>query len=205
MEQRSARLWRIGWIRAGRRARTGRLAHSGAMRVLVEWQHLASPSRGTRMINDRQIVLSWNRDSDPTFLRSREWLVTNGLGGLPRAHWLAFPHANITDCSSQPGVTQGRHILISRCDECVTINDRQMHLGGAEYDSERFEGEVASVLEGIPAGPSHRRVDLRACRRGVREIHRDGAQPEHGVRAIHGCCKVRDSTAGAAVRFFSPS
>ena len=29
------------------------------------------------MIRDRQIVLSWNRDSDPSFLRSREWLVTN--------------------------------------------------------------------------------------------------------------------------------
>ena len=43
------------------------------------------------MIRDRQIVLSWNRDSDPSFLRGREWLVTNGLGGYASGTLAGIP------------------------------------------------------------------------------------------------------------------
>ena len=46
-----------------------------------------------------QIVLRWDRDSDPLALRSREWLVTNGLGGYASGTSRAFPRASITDCS----------------------------------------------------------------------------------------------------------
>ncbi|HEY0941816.1 MAG TPA: amylo-alpha-1,6-glucosidase [Steroidobacter sp.] len=94
------------------------------------------------MIRDRQIVLTWNKDSDPSFLRNREWLLTNGLGGYASGTLAGIParkyHGLFVPNLASP---KGRHILISRCDECLTINGRQLHLGGAEYEAERFEGE----------------------------------------------------------------
>jgi predicted glycogen debranching enzyme len=100
------------------------------------------------MIRDRQIVLHWDRNSDPTFLRSREWLLTNGLGGYSSGTLAGIParkyHGLFVPNLASP---KGRHILISRCDECVTIEGRQMHLGGAEFPEERFEGESHLFLK----------------------------------------------------------
>jgi len=94
------------------------------------------------MIRDRQLVMNWNRDSDPALLRSREWLITNGLGGYASGTLAGIParkyHGLFVPNLAMP---KGRHILISRCDECLTINGRRMHLGGAEYEAEHFEGE----------------------------------------------------------------
>jgi predicted glycogen debranching enzyme len=99
------------------------------------------------MIRDRQIVLSWNRDSDPAFLRNREWLLTNGLGGYASGTLAGIParkyHGLFVPNLAAP---KGRHILISRCDECLTINGRRLHLGGAEFEAERFEGDSHQFL-----------------------------------------------------------
>jgi predicted glycogen debranching enzyme len=100
------------------------------------------------MIRDRQIVLNWDRSNDPAFLRSREWLLTNGLGGYSSGTLAGIParkyHGLFVPNLATP---KGRHILISRCDEWVTINGRRMHLGGAEFPEGRFEGESHLFLK----------------------------------------------------------
>src|SRR3954464_11617508 len=100
------------------------------------------------MIRDRQLVWSWNPDSDPAYLRSREWLLTNGLGGYSSGTLAGMParkyHGLFVPNLASP---KGRHILISRCDECVTINGRKLFLGGAEFAQERFEGESHTLLK----------------------------------------------------------
>jgi predicted glycogen debranching enzyme len=100
------------------------------------------------MIRDRQIILNWDRGNDPAFLRSREWLLTNGLGGYASGTLAGIParkyHGLFVPNLASP---KGRHILISRCDEWVTIDGRRMHLGGAEFAEERFEGESHLFLK----------------------------------------------------------
>ena len=43
------------------------------------------------MIRDRQILMNWQRGNDPAFLRSREWLLTNGLGGYSSGTLAGIP------------------------------------------------------------------------------------------------------------------
>ncbi len=116
-------------------------------------------------IQGRQIVLTWHRDRDPLELRRREWLITNGLGGYASGTIAGIPtrkyHGLFVPNLAAP---KGRHIMISRCDECVVTPTRQLHLGGAEFEDERFVGDVAPLPEGVPARSPHRRVDFRASR-----------------------------------------
>ncbi|HLU77879.1 MAG TPA: amylo-alpha-1,6-glucosidase [Burkholderiales bacterium] len=85
------------------------------------------------------IQIDWRAGDDPVQLRTREWLVTNGLGGFAsgtllgpatrRYHGLFVP--NLAD-------PEGRYVLISRLDEEVIAGDTRVHLGGAEYLDERL-------------------------------------------------------------------
>lgn len=96
----------------------------------------------------REIVLPWNNDRDPVWLRSREWLITNGLGGYAsgsiagilsrKYHGLFVP--NLTD-------PKGRHLMISRCDEIVTRGEQRFHLGGAELPDATVTGETHRYLQ----------------------------------------------------------
>ncbi len=98
-------------------------------------------------IKERSIVLRWDRDRDPLELRRREWLITNGLGGYAsgtisgihtrKYHGLFVPNL---------AAPKGRHIMISRCDESVVTPERQVHLGGAEFEHEHFVGESHRYL-----------------------------------------------------------
>lgn len=100
------------------------------------------------MIRDRQIILHWDRNNDPAFLRNREWLLTNGLGGYSSGTLAGIParkyHGLFVPNLASP---KGRHILISRCDERVSIHGRSIHLGGAEFPEQRFEGESHALLK----------------------------------------------------------
>ncbi|HKS55652.1 MAG TPA: glycogen debranching enzyme N-terminal domain-containing protein, partial [Steroidobacteraceae bacterium] len=99
-------------------------------------------------LDGRSIVLRWHRDRDPLELRRREWLITNGLGGYSsgtisgihtrKYHGLFVPNL---------AAPKGRHIMISRCDESLVTPDRQVHLGGAEFEHERFVGESHRYLQ----------------------------------------------------------
>ena len=100
------------------------------------------------MIKDRQIVLEWKTATGTrTYLRSREWLITNGLGGYSSGTLAGIParkyHGLFVPNLAAP---KGRHIMVSRCDEVVLTGTRRLHLGGAEFADERFEGESHSVL-----------------------------------------------------------
>jgi predicted glycogen debranching enzyme len=89
------------------------------------------------------LTFPWQPGTDPTFLRSREWLVTNGLGGYAsgtllgigtrRYHGLFIPNLP---------VPRGRTVLIPRLDEEVRGPSRRAQLGGAEFaDDNAGEGE----------------------------------------------------------------
>jgi len=93
------------------------------------------------------IVFDWTGEGDPAFLRDREWLVTNGLGGYAsgtllgigtrRYHGLFVP--NLV-------APKGRHVMIARFDEEILLADRVVHLGGAEFLDGRLETDVHRCL-----------------------------------------------------------
>lgn len=99
------------------------------------------------MIEGRRTVLRWDRDRDPAALRRREWLLTNGLGGYASGTLAGIPsrkyHGLFVPNLTAP---KGRHIMISRCDECVIMGPHELHLGGAEFENDRFVGEAHRYL-----------------------------------------------------------
>jgi len=94
------------------------------------------------MTNARTLRLAWDAAKDPSHLRQREWIVTNGLGGYASGTVAGIPsrkyHGLFVPNLSAP---KGRHILISRCDEIVTVGGANLLLGGAEFADDRFIGE----------------------------------------------------------------
>ena len=128
------------------------------------------------MIKPRQIALKWDKQRDPAYLRRREWLVTNGLGGYSSGTVAGIParkyHGLFVPNLAAP---KGRHILISRCDESVLIGGKRMHLGGAEFADEHFEGEVHSFLKEF-------RLDHRIA---IWEFELGGTVFEKSVVMIH--------------------
>jgi predicted glycogen debranching enzyme len=99
-------------------------------------------------IKDRQIVLQWDASKDPAWLRSREWLITNGLGGYASGTLAGAParkyHGLFVPNLASP---KGRHIMISRCDEIVPVDGRLLNLGGAEFENGRFSGDAHRCLK----------------------------------------------------------
>ncbi len=89
----------------------------------------------------------WRPDQDPTFLRSREWLVTNGLGGYAsgtllgigtrRHHGLFIPNLP---------APLGRTVLIPHLEDIVHDQGEYLQLGGAEFVDGHEEGTVAHLL-----------------------------------------------------------
>ena len=138
------------------------------------------------MIRDRQIILSWERSNDPSFLRNREWLLTNGLGGYSSGTLAGIParkyHGLFVPNLAFP---KGRHILISRCDERVSIHGRSIHLGGAEFPEQRFEGESHALLKEF-------RLDHRIA---VWTFEHQGVVFEKSITMVHNqntvCVKYR--------------
>lgn len=86
------------------------------------------------MKDARELVIPWDASYDAALLRSREWLVTNGLGGFSSGTLAGIPsrkyHGLFVPNLASP---KGRHILISRCDELLVAGSRRLLLGGAEF------------------------------------------------------------------------
>ncbi|MGH8177730.1 MAG: amylo-alpha-1,6-glucosidase [Steroidobacter sp.] len=99
------------------------------------------------MIKDRQIVMKWDSTRDASWLRNREWLITNGLGGYASGTLAGSParkyHGLFVPNLSSP---KGRHIMISRCDEIVPCGDELLNLGGAEFENGVFSGDAHRCL-----------------------------------------------------------
>lgn len=93
-------------------------------------------------IEGRELIIPWSAERDPKYLRDREWLVTNGLGGYASGTIAGMPsrkyHGLFVPNLATP---KGRHIMISRCDEFVTSGERRIHLGGAEFTDDRTVGD----------------------------------------------------------------
>jgi predicted glycogen debranching enzyme len=100
------------------------------------------------MTEPRQLSIPWAHGRAPEFLRDREWLVTNGLGGFSSGTLAGMPtrkyHGLFVPNLAAP---KGRHIVISRCDEFVTIGEDRIHLGGAEFASDHSVGESHRYLK----------------------------------------------------------
>jgi predicted glycogen debranching enzyme len=100
------------------------------------------------MIESRRLALPWDAAKDPSPLRQREWLITNGLGGYSSGTVAGIPtrkyHGLFVPNLSSP---KGRHILISRCDEVLVSNGERLLLGGAEFADDRFVGESHLLLK----------------------------------------------------------
>jgi predicted glycogen debranching enzyme len=100
------------------------------------------------MIKRRELVIPWDSGGDPNFLRDREWLVTNGLGGYASGTLAGMPsrkyHGLFVPNLAAP---KGRHIMISRCDEFVTLAGKRIHLGGAEFTNDRVVGDSHRYLK----------------------------------------------------------
>ncbi len=98
-------------------------------------------------MNGPTLVFPWRPGDDRSFLRSREWLVTNGLGGYAsgtllgigtrRYHGLFIPNLP---------APLGRTVMIPRFDEEIHCGRRIIHLGGAEFVDGGPEGETAFYL-----------------------------------------------------------
>ena len=96
-------------------------------------------------MNADPIQVDRQAGDDPAKFLSREWLITNGLGGFAsgtllgpatrRYHGLFVP--NLDD-------PKGRYVMISRLDEEIIAGDERAQLGGAEHLDER------------PVAPTHR-------------------------------------------------
>jgi predicted glycogen debranching enzyme len=94
------------------------------------------------------LVFPWQAGADPAFLRSREWLITNGMGGYAsgtllgagtrRFHGLFIPNLP---------APLGRIVVIPRFDEQVVSNGRTVQLGGAEFGDGGVAGEAANFLQ----------------------------------------------------------
>ncbi|HEV8711656.1 MAG TPA: amylo-alpha-1,6-glucosidase [Candidatus Binatia bacterium] len=95
------------------------------------------------------LTIPWQAGDDPTFLRAREWLVTNGLGGYASGTLLGIGtrryHGYFIPNLPAP---RGRTVLIPRLDEEVRCRSRVVQLGGAEFaDDQPEEGETHRFLK----------------------------------------------------------
>jgi predicted glycogen debranching enzyme len=93
------------------------------------------------------ITFEWTGEGDPAFLRDREWLVTNGLGGYASGTLLGIGtrryHGLFVPNLVEP---RGRYIMISRFDEEIVCGERTVRLGGAEFLDGRLETDVHRCL-----------------------------------------------------------
>jgi glycogen debranching enzyme len=93
------------------------------------------------------LTIPWHAGDDPAFLRAREWLVTNGLGGYAsgtllgigtrRYHGLFIPNL------PSP---YGRTVLVPRLDETIEYQTESVQLSGAEFADGHYEGAADRVL-----------------------------------------------------------
>lgn len=103
--------------------------------------------KSSPVLRGRELIIPWDTGRDPQYLRDREWLVTNGLGGYASGTLAGMPsrkyHGLFVPNLAGP---KGRHIMISRCDEFITAGDKRIHLGGAEFTNDRVVGESHRYL-----------------------------------------------------------
>jgi predicted glycogen debranching enzyme len=95
-----------------------------------------------------RISFPWQPDADPAFLRDREWLVTNGLGGYASGTLLGWAtrkyHGLFVPNLPSP---HGRTVIIPRLDEKIATQDGGILLGGSLYAGGQEEGHAPLYLK----------------------------------------------------------
>jgi glycogen debranching enzyme len=85
-------------------------------------------------------VFDWRAGDDPAWLRSSEWLVTNGTGGYAFGTVLGVAtrrfHGLLVANLAEP---EGRFMTLARLDEELVCDGEHHALGGAERDDERLD------------------------------------------------------------------
>ena len=89
----------------------------------------------------------WDRAAEAAWLASREWLVTNGLGGYASGTLAGIPirryHGLFVPNLTQP---KGRHVMIGRYDEEVFCDGSSALIGGAELADGTLRSDSAATL-----------------------------------------------------------
>ena len=93
------------------------------------------------------IVVPWKSDHDVTRLLSREWLVTNGLGGYASSSLMnvatrRYHGVFVPDLPSP----KGRTIVVPRLDEEVEVGAACVRLSGVEYADGRLDTDLPRYL-----------------------------------------------------------
>lgn len=94
-----------------------------------------------------QIVVPWRSDDDLTRLLSREWLVTNGLGGYASSSLMNVATRRYHGVFI-PGLPspRGRTLMVPRLDEEAEFGGTRVRLSGVEYADGRLDTDVPSYL-----------------------------------------------------------
>ena len=100
-----------------------------------------------RTMPSLNVVVPWKSDQDVTRLLSREWLVTNGLGGYASSSLMNVAtrryHGIFVPDLPSP---RGRTIVVPRLDEEVEVGDARVRLSGVEYADGRLDTDVPHYL-----------------------------------------------------------
>jgi predicted glycogen debranching enzyme len=95
-----------------------------------------------------ELVVPWHRGDDPLELLTREWLVTNGIGGYASGTVLSVPtrryHGLFVPNLPSP---RGRTVVIPRLDETVRHGGGRVRLSGVERPDGTLKGGTHEVLD----------------------------------------------------------
>jgi glycogen debranching enzyme len=100
-----------------------------------------------RVLRTPEIVMAWQPHHDIGELLSREWLVTNGLGGYSSSTLMnvatrRYHGVFVPDLPSP----RGRTVVLPRLDEEIEIETSRVRLNGVEYSDGRLESDLSQCL-----------------------------------------------------------
>jgi predicted glycogen debranching enzyme len=98
-------------------------------------------------MTDPVLVLPWKPGDDPLDLMTREWLVTNGLGGYASGTVASVPtrryHGLFVPNLPSP---RGRTVMIPHLDEDVAFGAHRIRLSGVQRPDESLTGGTSDAL-----------------------------------------------------------
>jgi len=86
---------------------------------------------------------------DPASLLTKEWLVTNGIGGYASGSLLGISTRRYHGLFVPDLPGRGRTMIVPRLDEVVEQNGRRVLLAGAEYTDGRIEADGFAYLKDV--------------------------------------------------------
>ena len=136
------------------------------------------PGRRRWRLHKQIVSMLWNATEwDAEQLLTREWLVTNGLGGYASGTVGGMP----TPLSRAVGFGLARRTMVrTACSERAHLTE-QMRDHGRRQLTVSIDGRLSG---GFLSGEGLARLAVRCARRGDGEAGVDAARPEYGVRGL---------------------